>query len=258
MSSDRPITEDDLHGYVDGALDPARGLEVETYLARSPEIAQRVAAFARQRRDLRAALGPIAAEPVPPQLNLARWTERRAHRGRWQMAAAAAILLCIGSTGGWIARDIWPRASGLGGAALAQEAADSFRVFSTDQVHAVEFKANDRTALVDWVSARLRRPVAVPDLAAAGYRFMGGRLIATPHGPAGLFMYDDDHGGRIAMLVRPMAEAQDVRMTQHRADGIDGFAWGAKGLGYSLVGAADPDILHPLANEARRQIANTL
>jgi anti-sigma factor RsiW len=131
-------------------------------------------------------------------------------------------------------------------------------VFSADQVRPVEIKANDQAALVNWLSERLRRPVAVPDLSAAGYRFMGGRLVATAHGPAGLLLYDDDHGNRMAMLIRPMTVNKDMPMTQHRTDGVDGYAWAAKGLGFGLVGAADPAVLHPLANEVRRQIANTL
>ena len=259
MTPGRPMTEDDLHAYVDGLLDPARVAELEAYLARTPDVARRVGVYVRQRQDLRDALAPYAEEPVPPQLNLARLAERR-HRvvwPRWQAAAAAILLLAVGGAGGWAARSqvATPMA---GAAALAQEAADSYEVFSADQSRPVELKASDRGTLVNWVSQRLRRPIAVPDLSASGYRFMGGRLVATSHGPAALFLYDDDHGARLAMLVRPLAVDQDMPMTQHRTDGVDGFVWGAKGLGYSLVGAAAPDVLHPLANEVRRQIASTL
>jgi anti-sigma factor RsiW len=259
MTPGRPITEDDLHAYVDGALDPARSAEVLAYLARSDDVAHRVDAYARQREVLRAALAPYASEPVPPDLNLARWQERRGRPAMsgWRAAAASVLLLCVGGAGGWVAHGSRPVLMG-GTAALAQEAAESYQVFSADQVRPVEIKANDQTALVNWLSVRLRRPVAVPDLTAAGYRFMGGRLVATAHGPAGLLLYDDDHGNRMAMLIRPMLLDKDMPMTQHRNDGVDGYAWAAKGLGFGLVGAADPAVLHPLANEVRRQIANTL
>ena len=259
MSQTRPITEDDLHAYVDGALDPSRQAEIAAYLATTPDTARRVGAYARQRADLRAALAPYADEPVPSRLSLARWTQRpaRTPMPRWRAAAAAALLVGVGGAGGWLAHDQTMRPpSGM--AALTQEAAQSYQVFSADQVRPVELMADDRAALVGWLSARLHRPIAVPDLSASGYRFMGGRLVATAHGPAGLLLYDDDHGERLAMLVRPMAAGQDVPMTQHRADGVDGFAWGAKGLGYSLVGAATPAVLHPIANEVRRQIASAM
>ena len=61
----RPITEDDLHAYVDHALAPERRAEVATYLDDHPDIAGRIAGFANQRDALRAALAPIADEPLP-------------------------------------------------------------------------------------------------------------------------------------------------------------------------------------------------
>ena len=49
----RPITEDDLHAYVDSALEPERRAEVASYLDDHPDVAKRVAAFAGQRELLR-------------------------------------------------------------------------------------------------------------------------------------------------------------------------------------------------------------
>ena len=72
--SNRPITEDDLHAYVDGVLEPEREAEVAIYLEGHPDMARRVAAFSDQRDLLRKALAPIADEPVPSQLNLSRMT----------------------------------------------------------------------------------------------------------------------------------------------------------------------------------------
>jgi anti-sigma factor RsiW len=107
---------------------------------------------------------------------------------------------------------------------------------------------------VQWVSDRLHRPVKVPDLAASGYRLMGGRLVATQHGPAAMFMYDDDHGSRIVVLTRPMSSTdQNAPMTPQLHGDVGGFAWADKGLGYGLVGQAAPESLRPIANEVRRQ-----
>ncbi len=95
----------------------------------------------------------------------------------------------------------------------------------------------------------------MPDLSAAGYRLMGGRLVATPHGPAGLLMYDDSRGTRLVMLMRSMAEPGDAPMCEHQSGLATGYAWAEDGLGYSLVGPADLAGLHPLANEIRRTTA---
>jgi anti-sigma factor RsiW len=228
---------------------------VAAYLDRHPDVARHIIGFRSQREALRAALAPIAEEPLPPELDLARLidVQRRPVRRPWRNVVAAVVLLALGGGGGWALRGATePAQSGL--AALAQEAADSYSVFAPDHVRPVEFRATDQDQLVSWVSGRLQRTVTVPNLATSGYRFMGGRLVATAHGPAGLFLYDDDRGTRIAMLVRPMTVDRTAPMTRHSYGPIEGYAWANKGVGYTLVAAASPDVLHPLANEVRRQI----
>jgi anti-sigma factor RsiW len=256
----RPITEEDLHGYVDRVLAPERAAEVSAYIDAHPEVATRIAAYTRQRTMLRAALAPIAEEPLPPELDLARMIARRGRPRQtqwWSAAAAAVVLLCAGGTGGWSLRS-FDHASGEGVAAIAQEAAQNFAVYGSDPIHPVELRATDRAELVDWATQRLGRPVGVPDLAASGYRFMGGRIVATAHGPAAMFMYDDDRGTRLVMLARPMQADRNAPMTPHAAGPVNGFAWADNGLGYSLVGPTAPETLHPIANEVRRQLSRQI
>ena len=258
----RPITEDDLQAYVDQVVDPVRRAEVDDYLARHPDVARRVAGQIRQRDELRAALAPIAEEPVPPELGLARLLDARRAGGAgqtwgarpaWQLALAAAALLGIGGIAGWSLRGAPAPASGI--AALAQEATDSYRVYTPDRAHPVELRATEQLELVRWVSNQLHHPVSIPDLTAAGYRFMGGRVVATAHGPAGLLMYDDDHGTRMVVLIRPMAIERDTAMALHAHGAVRGYSWAQRGIGYSVVAAAPAETLHPLADEIRRQTA---
>ncbi|MGX7704918.1 anti-sigma factor [Methylobacterium sp. Gmos1] len=251
----RPIGEDDLHALVDGRLDTARQSEVEAYLAANPEARARVDRLRTLGRDLRTALAPIAAEPIPARLNLAHVVEAR-RRPRLQAsarhAAAAALLLAVGGLGGWGLRGAVAPA---GIDALAQEASTSFAVYAPDRTRPVELAASDSAELARWFSARLDRKVGVPDLSSAGCRLMGGRLVATPHGPAGLLMYDDHRGTRFVVLMRPMAEPGDAPMREHRFGSAIGYAWAQDGLGYSLVGAAGAAVLHPLANTIRSTTA---
>jgi len=249
----RPITEDDLHGYVDQALSAERRAEVASYLDNHPDIAKRFAGFADQRQWLRAALAPIAEEPVPAALNLSRMIESRRRPGPARWAIAAMLLLCIGGAVGWDLRgSLQPAPGGL--AALAQEASDSFEVYAPDHVRPVEMRASDSAELVQWVSSRLHRTVKVPDLSPLGYRLMGGRLIATSHGPAAMFMYDNDRGSRIVMLTRPMNSAdQNAPMTARSKGDVAGFTWADGGTGYSVVGQAPAEVLKPLADEVRKQ-----
>jgi anti-sigma factor RsiW len=256
MSTGRPIGEEDLQAYVDRALDAARHEEVKAYLARHADVAERIAGYEQQRDALREALKPIAEEPVPPELSLARLieTERgRRFRPDWRNMAAALLFIGLGALGGWSARSFVALPQ-TGIAALGQEAAASYSVYAPDRKRPVEIAAAEREELVRWVSNRLQHPVSVPDLAAAGYRFMGGRLVATAHGPAGLFLYDDDKGARLAVLVRPMAVEKEARMSELNYGTVAGYAWANDGIGYSLVSEAPAQLLHPLADEVRRQI----
>lgn len=252
----RPINEDDLQALVDERLDPARRVEVDAYLTSNPEARARIERLRDLGRDLRAAFSPVMAEPVPAQLNLAHLVEaRRRPQIPARQAAAAAVLLILGGLGGWGLHGAFaPIPAGVD--ALAQEASANFAVYAPDRLRPVEIAASDRDELVRWFSTRLDRKVGVPDLSSAGYRLMGGRLVATPHGPAGLLMYDDRHGTRLVMLMRPMAEPGDAPMREHRSGTAIGYAWAQDGLGYSLVGRTDPATLHPLANEIRRTSAS--
>ena len=254
--SSRPITEDDLNGLIDGTLDPDRHDEVITWLDAHPEVASRIAVYGEQRDMLRAAFAPVIEEPVPIELDLSRMIEERYRPRpvpRWAMAAAAMLLVCVGGLGGWSLRGMAVSPS-EGVQALAREAAASYATYVPDQVRPVEIRASDHDVLAAWTTKRVGRPIAIPDLTAAGYRLMGGRVVPTEHGPAALFMYDDDRGTRLVMLARPMRSERDMPMASHVEGDLNGFSWADGGLGYSLVGAVAPDRLHPLADEVRRQI----
>jgi len=254
MSAPRPVREDDLQAYVDEVLDADRQREVADYLRRHPEVARRIDGYIAQRAAFRAALAPIAEEPIPPELGLRALVEaRRARLNAWRPAAAAAMILCLGGLGGWTARAVFtPPVNGVG--ALAREAADNYRVYASDTHRPVEIGSTQQADLVRWVSSRLRSPVAVPDLQSAGYRFIGGRLVTTPHGPAAMFLYDNPQGERLAVMVRPMKAEKNTAMTEQTDQGLDGVSWATDGIGYSLVAPTRPASLHPLANEVRRQV----
>jgi anti-sigma factor RsiW len=221
MSAPRPITEEDLHAYIDAALSAARHAEVADYLRAHPDVAARVEVFMTQRVALREALAPIAEEPVPAALNLAALIarHRRPAWHGWRPLAASVLLFALGGAVGWVARGpIGP----TGISALARDAAYSYEVFAPDQGRPVELRAADSALLVRWLSRRLNHPVVIPDLSASGYQFMGGRLIATSNGPAGLLMYDDTHGTRLVLLVHPMAPDANATMTEHQDGPVGG------------------------------------
>ena len=67
-----PITEADLHAFVDQQLTPVRHAEVEQYLAARPDEAQRVRDWRQQNELLRGLLAAVLDEPLPLRLPLRR------------------------------------------------------------------------------------------------------------------------------------------------------------------------------------------
>ncbi|USI72570.1 anti-sigma factor family protein [Sphingomonas morindae] len=254
MTAPEP-TEAELQAHVDGCLPPARIAAVTAWLGEHPDEAARLRAYADQRDALRAALAPVAAEAVPPALDPAHFvgaapaaSSARPRRG-W--ARAAAVLL-LGAAAGWTLRG-WQAPPTAGTAALAREAVASYAVYARDPARPVEMPAAARGTLDGWFSARLSRPVAAPDLAAAGLRLIGGRLVATDHGPAGLYLYQDRGGRRIALYLRPMEVDRNDRMTARAQSGLSGWTWADDGLGFGLFGAAPSGTLHAAATLVRAQ-----
>lgn len=256
MSSPAPgIPETDLHAYVDGQLSPERQAELARLLPADPAAAERVAAYAAQRDALRAAFAGINAEPVPPRLDLQvliarRLAERRTY---WRAAAAVILAFLLGGTGGWVLH------AGFGGGpssltVLAQDAIANHRVYAADRKRPTELDAEQRGDLARWVSNRLGRPVAPPDMSVTGFRYIGGRLAATRQGPAGLFMYQNAEGARLTVFVLPMRDASDRSMHDVDVGALDGCAWIDKGVGYTVVAAVPPEELHRLAVHARKQL----
>lgn len=253
MTGDRPISEDDLHAYIDDVLDEARRDAVRRYLNAHPDAQRRVTAYREQGQALRDALAPLADQPLPAELSLKSLVERRrkALAGRRQIAAAAAIL-CIGSLSGWFAREaVSPPARGIH--ALSREAVDNYMVYASDAHRPVELASDQRTTLTRWVSERLDTPIQAPDLQAAGYRFIGGRLVTTPNGPAALFIYEGPAADRLAVMMRPMAVDKNRSMWEQSYGALDGVTWSRDGLGFSVVAPRASTDLRPVAEDVRRQ-----
>jgi anti-sigma factor RsiW len=253
------ISEEDLHAYVDDQLDPERRRAVDCHLATDGAAGRLVKIYAAQRSALRAAFR-VPCGPAPDALNVRRLSTGRVMRRAlpWRAAAAVVLAFAAGGGGGWLIHGRLSGASSTGILALAREAGANHVVFAADHGHAVEIRAAQSQELASWLSRRLNHSITLPDLSAAGYRFMGGRLVATDQGPAAMLMYDDDHGTRITVYARPMARAApDTKTIPIRALATDGYAWICDGLGYAVVSSTHGKDLRDIATSVRHQVDPT-
>jgi anti-sigma factor RsiW len=257
-SRGRPVEEDDLHARIDGQLPRERIEDVKAYLAAHPEEQARFSQYAQQRQALRTAFVAQAAGPTPMRLRVAHLLaqQRRRRRRRFGKIAAALCLIVLGGIGGWAARDLMGRLSSLLPGAVARmitaDAIAAHRTFSVEVRHPVEVDAGQEAHLVQWLSKRLGRQLVVPDLAAAGFRLMGGRLLPAEDGPAAQFMYENANAERLTLYLRA-AVGGETAFRYHEEGGVGAFYWSDQGFGYAIAAKADRDLLLRIAELVYRQ-----
>ena len=97
-----PVTEDELHAYVDNELPAERRGDVEAWLAAHPDDAERVQSWRAMADALHARYDAVADEPVPKRLEIERLVRQPR---KWIYGAIAATLVAFvaGGGAGWMA-----------------------------------------------------------------------------------------------------------------------------------------------------------
>lgn len=250
--SDVPTGEDELQAFVDERLDGERRAAVEAHLAVRPELAERIGAERRQRAILRSRLDAKFAEPIPARLRIANLrAARRSFRARsWVSAVAAVALFVAGTTAGWFVSTIAP-APPAPTASVAQGAHAAYRTFVVEVAHPVEVGVQQEAHLLQWLSKRLGRKLAAPDLSRFGYRLMGGRLLPAGNGAAAQLMYDDASGRRLTIYVRATDGTETAFRFQKEGEAAT-FAWIDQGFGFAVTATASREDLLPIAEAVYR------
>ncbi|MCG8595680.1 MAG: anti-sigma factor [Kiloniellales bacterium] len=258
MSSDpKMVSLDDLQAYVDEELTPERRAEVETHLAQSPDDAERVSAYRRQNRALRAALAGIGNEAVPAAM-LAILQDRPPVREiTWLPRVAAAFLFlaiggALGGTLGW-GYDKLPFLN-MEEKRFLREAVAAHQVYAIDRRHAVEVAGIERDYLQSWLTQRLGVPIFAPDLSDAGLRLLGGRLISTVNGPAALLVYETDEGERVTCYITAEVNRLAPGKVFMEDEATVSLAWPTRHLAYAVSGAASRERLAEIAGMVNREL----
>ncbi|HHH43434.1 MAG TPA: anti-sigma factor [Gammaproteobacteria bacterium] len=259
MSKDpRPVTDADLHAYVDGELDEQRRLLVEAHLAKHPGAAEQVRGYRQLNQDLHSLFDPVLNESVPAALVPAvraaparyRWSRRL------QAAALAGVALLSGLTG-WLLHDRQDRTEASATLVnLVQPAAFAHLVYATDTQYPVEIQAEQQDALNRWLSDRMHTRIRAPGLDELGFELVGGRLLPSTNRMAAQFMYQNAAGERITLYVRRVATAEQHSAFHYReAEGVGVFYWIDGPMGYALSGDLGKQRLVAVAQAVQRSFA---
>jgi anti-sigma factor RsiW len=256
MISSRPLSEDDLQGYIDRRLDDARRAAVETYLATDEQTARRVAEEIADRDALRARLAGIALEPIPARLRIAHIHATRRAAVSQHVRAAAALIACvvIGSVGGWFASERFHSTTAPAAElSVADDAIVAWKTYTVEVAHPVEVSADHEAHLVQWLSRRLGQRLTAPKLDALGLKLIGGRLLPATNAPAAQFMYEDAQGRRVTIYVRPGGANEPSSFRFEHSGDVAAFSWIDAKLSYAVVAQADRGNLLDIARAIYEQ-----
>lgn len=238
-----PVTEDELHAYIDNELPPERRGDVEAWLAAHPDDAERVQSWRTMAEALHARYDSVADEPVPKRLEIERLVRQPR---RWMYGAIAATLVAFiaGGGTGWLAHGVAASPSAF--QSLTGEALVAHRLYVVEVRHPVEVPGSERAHLQTWLTKRCGWVVFAPELDATGLKLVGGRLLPGPTGPASFLMYESASGERFTVY-SAKADAETTQMRYAARDKDGALFWSDRGVAFVVSGSSDRDRLTQVA-----------
>jgi anti-sigma factor RsiW len=143
-----------------------------------------------------------------------------------------------------------------GNLSVASEAVSAYRTFVVEVAHPVEVGANNEQHLVRWLSKRLGRPLAMPNLSSFGYHLMGGRLLPATDGVAAQLMYEDEGGKRLTVYICSGDDGQTAFRFAKQGD-VATFSWLDQGFGFAVSASLDRDRLLQVAQAVYQSLDET-
>jgi anti-sigma factor RsiW len=245
-----PVTEDELHAYVDNELPAERRGDVEAWLVAHPDDAARVQSWRAMAEALHARYDVVADEAVPKRLEIER-LEQQPRRWLYGAVAAALAAFIVGGGTGWVARGATAAPSAFQN--FTVDALDAHRLYVVEVRHPVEVPGSERAHLQQWLTKRCGWDVRAPELTTAGLKLVGGRLLPGPSGPASFLMYESASGERFT-IYSAKSEAEATQMRFAAQGGESALFWVDRGVGYVVSGGTDRGRLTQIAQAVYDQL----
>lgn len=258
MSDPTPtVSEADLHAYADGLLPEPDRARIEAWLRDNPEDAARIAEWQTQNNSIRALFAGYETSKASDILLLDDGKGREAiWKSRLATAAAAVILFALGAVSGHYGPALFarPELQLASSETLPEEAQSAFLVYASEVRHPVEVFANEEAHLATWLGKRLAIPnLKVPDLRSLDFQLVGGRLLPVDGKPGAMFMYENQAGERLTVMVGRNKENRTTSFRFASSDEVETFYWIDGEIGYAVTGEISRDTLRRVAEECYRQ-----
>lgn len=272
-----------LMAYVDGEVDIDTAREIEKALAGDADARARVAQMRESAQLARATFADVMYEPVPEAMKAAilnapakvvPFASRGASAGsgggstfrRWALPMAAAIAGIVVGLGFGQIDEIGDFAP-LARANLShQRDAWLDQVVNFHKVYTgiyegqeralVDFDGEDLPKLESWFGDKLQRDLKVPDLGDLGFSLQGGRLLVVGGRPAAQIVYLSSDAKPLALSILPQPGRDRVPAFERRSN-TNVLHWRSADYSYALIGTADRELLHKIADHVAPMLSRT-
>jgi anti-sigma factor RsiW len=248
MTTITPITEEELHAYLDGELPDARRAAVEAYLREHPDDARRLEAYRADGK----AIGRIfsrdcAAIPAKRSVSAISWLSLSAIP--WRPAAAAVLLLAVGATAGWFGRE---RVNDTGMERLAGQAAAAHLILIGPGVESLATSSLDE--LSRSMSSALGVRTKLRDPSSTGYKIVAARIVPQAKGRAVQLVMRGPDDETITFYFEGRKGAKETPFRRIASDSLTTLVWEDDDLACAITGMLESKKLEAVG----RQVYDTL
>jgi anti-sigma factor RsiW len=145
------------------------------------------------------------------------------------------VAVSVGGLSGWHAREMT-----LSNATLPMaDAVQAYRMFAVKDDMASDWDVAKPHDAQVWLDRNFARAERLPNMEAAGFRPVSGRMTSTEQGAAAMVVYKDRAGRTLSFYIRPPGAQNHMLSRGSRLDGdLQADYWSGHGYNYALVGAA--------------------
>lgn len=241
MTAREPVSQQDLHAYIDEQLDVARRVEVEAYLSGCPDAAAQVMGDLRNRDELRLALANKPGFVRPTTNDLARRIDGAFTRQAWFFRLRPAMAAMVLVAAGWSAHALVTPASGPGDTGMPAyvEAAVSAR--QTSLLRAAMFSqpevpSYDRSELLSATA------IAMPELP-ADWVVTDVQVFPSRFGPSIEMAIQTEQYGTLSLFAARPGGFAVVPVSTLALTELSGAHWQIGEVAYALLGEGGTDSL---------------
>ena len=255
----RSFSNTDLQLALDGEMPDDMRTDFELWLAENPKQKALFDRYVADRDLLKAALDPVTEEPVPFFLSKIGTVsnDNPTVRTRWQMTAAAALLLAAGGAIGYLAGNNRSAEQADAGNLLADNAINAHVIYAAEKRHTVEVGADEKDHLNAWLSKRVGRSITAPKFETYGFSLVGGRLLPNGQRPAAQFMYENTAGDRISLYVTTVDGMQETGFQLVEERHTRAYYWLDHGYACAVTGNLPQADLMMISRDAYRQLVSS-